>query len=257
MTNAFNTQINQLDLSLFDAIPSESSDGDRRAWLAIQRSIRRPSGYAYLEIGSHLGGSIQQHIIDPWCISIVSIDKRPVCVRDDRGPVYTYEGNSTARMLANLATVAPNSLDKLLCFDSDARDVDPHRIAHPPDFCFIDGEHTHSAVLSDFQFCLSVCSPDAAICFHDDHVIWKALRLILADLRRRKIPFVARKLEGAVFAIFLRACPAATDPFINSFSSRARGFLFGQILRSFVPPKLKPAARWLYRNSMGKATNPR
>ena len=31
------------------------------SWLAVQRAMRR-NGYSYLEIGSYLGGSLQQHL---------------------------------------------------------------------------------------------------------------------------------------------------------------------------------------------------
>ena len=70
----FDRRLEELDLSLFDEVSTQSSDGDRRSWLAVQRSVRRPNGYTYLEIGSHLGGSIQQHLVDPWCARIISMD---------------------------------------------------------------------------------------------------------------------------------------------------------------------------------------
>ena len=74
----FEDRIRRLDLSLFEQIESESSERDQLSWLAIQRIIRtRVKGYTYLEIGSHLGGSIQQHFLDPACRSIYSIDPRP------------------------------------------------------------------------------------------------------------------------------------------------------------------------------------
>src|SRR4051794_16482548 len=97
---SFEGRLERLDLSLFEAIPSESYPGDRRSWLALQHAVRRaPAGYTYLEIGSHLGGSLQQHLVDPRCRRIFSIDKRPLVQPDDRGVVWHYDGNSTARML--------------------------------------------------------------------------------------------------------------------------------------------------------------
>jgi hypothetical protein len=214
----FGRRLESEDLTLFDAVTTQSNDEDRRAWLAVQRSIRRPSGYVYLEIGSHLGGSIQQHLLDPWCRRIVSIDKRPARQPDDRGQPCYYEGNSTARMLENLRRVAPGQVGKVLCFDADAKDLDPQAIPEPPSLCFIDGEHTHRAVLSDFEFCLSVCSPDAAICFHDDWVVRRALSAVIRRLRRRRVRFEARKLRGLTFAIFLGDCPAASDPRVRATS---------------------------------------
>jgi hypothetical protein len=179
---AFDRRIDALDLSLFERIPTQSSNGDRQSWLAVQRSLRRPSGYIYLETGSHLGGSIQQHLLDPLCRRIVSIDPRPLEQPDDRGKNFAYAGNSTARMLENLRDIEPNQVSKIVCFDKDASDVHSSDIPEPPSFCFIDGEHTRAAALSDFEFCLGVCSPDAAICFHDAHVVFEALRSAGSDL---------------------------------------------------------------------------
>lgn len=240
-------RIESLDLSLFDSIETQSSDGDRLAWLAVQRAMRQPSGYVYLEIGSHLGGSLQQHLADPLCRGIVSIDKRPLSQPDDRGKVYHYEGNSTARMLDNLRRIAPEQLGKVTCFDADASEIDPQKIELPPTFCFIDGEHTEPAVLSDFEFCLKVCADDAAICFHDDKIIHPALGSILSSLRTRGIPFTARKLTGVTFGIFLRKCPVAHDPYVLSHSTDAALWLRLQRLRQCVPGWLRPLARRLVR----------
>src|SRR5687768_4646160 len=115
MPDAFDARLAAADLTLFAAIPSQSSAADRRSWLAVQRAVRRsPGGYAYLEIGSHLGGSLQPHLLDPLCRRIYSIDKRPAVQADDRGGTYHYAGNSTDRMLANLRRVDPAGLDKLV-----------------------------------------------------------------------------------------------------------------------------------------------
>jgi hypothetical protein len=245
-------RIESLDVSLFDAVPTQSDAGDRRAWLAVQRSLRQQSEYIYLEIGSHLGGSIQQHLVDPRCRKIISIDKRPVSQPDDRGRRYFYEGNSTERMLDNLRRVSPDHLDKITCIDADARDID-HSGIPAADFCFIDGEHTYTAVLSDFAFCLGVCAPNAAICFHDDKVIARALWHIVSDLRRKGIPFTARKLPGQTFGIFLRDCPAIQDPYISANSQHTRRWLRRKLLRSWVAATpLRPAVRWVARWFRGR-----
>lgn len=237
-------RIESLDVSLFDTIPTQSEYGDRQAWLAIQRSIRRQREYVYLEIGSHLGGSIQQHLVDPRCRKIVSVDKRPLSQPDDRGQDYHYEGNSTRRMLDNLRRVSPAGLDKIIAIDADARDIDP--VALPPaDFCFIDGEHTYSAVMSDFAFCLRACTPNATICFHDDNVIFRALIAIMSDLRRHGVPFTACKLPGTTFGIFLRDSPATSDPYISAHTRVPARWLRRQRFRSWVPQPLLPGARWL------------
>jgi hypothetical protein len=242
----FTRRLDALDVSLFDAVATQSSDDDRRAWLAVQRAVRSPSGYVYLEIGSHLGGSIQQHLLDPWCRAIVSIDKRPLSQPDDRGIEFRYDGNSTACMLEHLRRVAPDALAKLRCFDADASEVEPSAIGDRADFCLIDGAHVHAAVLADFEACLRFSSPNAAICFHDAFVTHRAIATIVASLRARAIPWQARKLGGSTFGIFLGDCPARTDARVQALSRDGEGWLFTRRMRDRIPAALRPAARWLF-----------
>src|SRR5262249_19291696 len=103
-------RIEDLDIGLFDAIPSQTSADTRRSLLAVHRApARRHPAIAYLEIGSHLGGSLQPYLLDPRCRAIYSIDPRPAAQKDDRAPgfVAAYGQNSTARMLALLRELAP------------------------------------------------------------------------------------------------------------------------------------------------------
>jgi hypothetical protein len=59
-------RIEDLDVGLFDAIPSQTSADTRRSLLAVHRATARRHGeIAYLEIGSHLGGSLQPYLLDP------------------------------------------------------------------------------------------------------------------------------------------------------------------------------------------------
>jgi hypothetical protein len=247
LDDAIGRRVEALDLTLFEEVHSQSSEGDRRAWLAVQRSVRLPAGYTYLEIGSHLGGSIQQHLVDPLCRKIVSIDRRPPSQPDDSKKIDRYADNSTARMLDNLGRVAPGELGKVLCFDADARDISLDQVPKPVDFCFIDGEHTHQAVLSDFDFCLGVSSPDAAICFHDAQYLHRALRAILAMLRARGIPFTARKLGGVTFGIFLGECAALNDDYIKADSFDGDYWIRLRRLRDMIPGWLRPIAGWAAR----------
>ncbi|MEO6192756.1 MAG: class I SAM-dependent methyltransferase [Thermoanaerobaculia bacterium] len=246
----FERRIAGLDVSLFAAIDSQSDDGDKRSWLALQRLVRRANeSYAYLEIGSFLGGSLQPHVLDPRCRKILSIDPRPTAQPDDRGQWFQYEDNSTERMLANLRAVDPDQVSKIVCFDSDARDVDPTRLADRPDLCFIDGEHTLRAVLSDFDFCLRVCAPRAIIFFHDDWVIHPALARILGSLRAQGKPFNAFKLQGSTFAIALGASGLPEDDFIREAAVEGRRFIrrtrARRLLQRSVPSALRPLARRL------------
>lgn len=246
----FEPRIARLDLSLFAAIESQSDDGDKLSWLALQRAVRRgKESYAYLEIGSHLGGSIQPHLLDPRCRKILSIDKRPGEQPDDRGQRFRYEDNSTARMLANLRPLAPDQVSKIVCFDSDAQEVDASLLTDRPDLCFIDGEHTESHVLSDFDFCAGVCSPRAILCFHDDWVIYPALARILRTLDRQKKTYTAFKLQGSTFAIALGAPSIPDDEFLRRIAVDGRRFIFRmrvrRLLKALVPSFLLPLTRRL------------
>src|SRR5688572_15401322 len=139
--SSFEQAIAGLDLSLFDKIPSQSTEHDKQSFLAIQLAVRnlRP-GYKYLEIGSYLGGSIQPHLVDESCAHIYSIDKRPLQQPDARGFDYTYQNNSTARMLEQLREVAPERMDKITTIDGDSSSISPSEIPAKIDLCFIDGE---------------------------------------------------------------------------------------------------------------------
>lgn len=162
-------RIENLDTTLFDAISSQTSLGDRRSLLAIQRATAKAyQKYTYLGIGSHLGGSIQPHLVDPRCKKIYSIDPRPYQQPDDRAPGYvaTYEDNSTERML-HLLRESYGSTEKIMCFELNTCDIDVSNIEESPELIFIDGEHTKSAVLADFDFCSKVADSRATIIFHD------------------------------------------------------------------------------------------
>ena len=147
----FEHRLNRLDTSLFSIAPTQSSEGDRQAWLAVQRSIR-VGGYSHLETGSYLGGSIQQHLVDPLCRHVISIDKRPLFQPDERDEVIQYTEASTERMMQFLRQVDPAAVSKVTAFETDGSSIDPSKIPEPPKFCFIDGEHTRAAIASsDFR----------------------------------------------------------------------------------------------------------
>lgn len=146
-----------MDLSVFATIESQSSDEDKKTFLACQAAVRELRGeYNYLEIGSYLGGSIQPHLLDKKCRTIISIDKRPKSQPDERGFDWTYLENSTERMIENLKQVAPEYLEKIKTIDGSTEEIDPLSISEPIDLCLIDGEHTDVAMRRDFEFCLAV-----------------------------------------------------------------------------------------------------
>jgi hypothetical protein len=208
-------QVNALDPGLFQRIESQTTDAERRSLLAVQRATAaRHGSYVYLEIGSHLGGSIQPHLLDPRCARIFSIDPRPLQQPDDRaeGFVYTYENNSTERMLDLLRTVDSQQVDKITCFDADAVQVDPSAVKPAPHLLFIDGEHTNRAVLSDFRACSHFMAEGATVLFHDYGFVAAAVDEICATLGASGHPYLGVRLDGSLFALFMDPAMVRTDP---------------------------------------------
>lgn len=216
-------RVDRLDVGLFRRIRSQTTKGDQRSLLAIQRATaRRRPGYCYLEIGSHLGGSIQPHLLDGRCRKIYSIDARPARQPDDRTPghVAFYENNSSARMLGLLREIDGGGVSKIECFDLDASQVDPTKITDRPNILFIDGEHTKAAVSSDFRFCLRVAAEGATLVFHDYDILHPAITAICQGLNRDGRTFLAIKLEGNVFAVFLDPELVGGDAHLSALSRR-------------------------------------
>ena len=213
---AIQRRLEELDCTLFSGIPSQSSENDRRSLLACQLAARRLApGYCYLEIGSHLGGSIQPHLLDDECSRIYSLDLRPARQPDARGPAFRYPNNSTERMLECLRQISPDDLSKVVCFDSDSRHVAPEAIHPRPQLCFIDGEHTDRAVVSDYRFASSVLARDGAILFHDSQVIYNGLCEIVDELRREGRTFHAYNLPDVIFVLEINDFPLHASPHVR------------------------------------------
>ena len=236
-------RINNLDISLFEAISSQTSPDDRRSLLLLQRCVRKCNDYVYLEIGSHLGGTIQQYYIDPLCRLIYSIDKRPLWQPDERGIDYEYTNNSTERMLENLRNAFPkNNANKIINIDCDAREIDPVIIAEKPNICFIDGEHTNEAVFSDFMFCIKVSLPHAIIAFHDAGVIFKGIKKIKNYLQNNSINFQGFILGGSVYVILLNEAVIDYAGQIKPFAQNESDY-FKRALRALWKIRLKNRLR--------------
>ncbi len=204
----FEAQIAGLELKLFEKIASQTTDRDKRSLLACQLAVRTlQPGYTYLEIGSYLGGSLQPFLLDAQCARIYSIDKRPAAQPDERGLNYEYRNNSTQRMLDNLRAISAPALSKITCIDKDARHIDGREIERPPQMCFIDGEHTDQAALSDFHFCLKALDQDGLLVFHDAPVVFSGLAQIVAYLEAQRIRFRAYNLPDTIFVIEINDFP--------------------------------------------------
>jgi hypothetical protein len=220
-TARFDERIKGLDIALFSQILSQTTDADKRSLLAAQVCTREyVDQYVYLEIGSHLGGSIQPHLLDPKCRKIYSIDKRPAAQPDERGSRYEYPDNSTERMLSLLAMVDPERVEKIECIDGDTKSISPSCIHDAPNLCFIDGEHTPAAVLADFDFCLKVCAVGATIVLHDAQIIFRGLRSVVSKLKRARREFSPHALSDAIYVICLDRSLIPTE--LAKFSSQAR-----------------------------------
>ena len=200
----FEIMISTLDRDLFAKIESQTTLFYKKSLLAVQNAVRkRKESNIYLEIGSHLGGSIQTHLLDPKCKRIYSIDKRPEIQPDSRWQEgFKYPENSTKTMLNNLKQISID-LDKITCFDNDASNIEIHKIDPKPDVCFIDGEHTNKAVISDFNFCMSVLNNEGVIIIHDSDILRNGLNTIIYNLKKKKIIFRAYDLPRKLFLIEL------------------------------------------------------
>jgi hypothetical protein len=241
-------RIDRLDTALFDGVTSQSNIADRMSWLAIQRAIRcRVERYAYLEIGSYLGGSMQAYLVDPSCALIYSIDRRVPVAEDDRPREIWYERNTTELMLRNLERLDADQVGKVRTFDAAVVELDPLDFSVQPAVCFIDGEHTRSAVLADFEFCLRVSRPDAVIYFHDAGVVAAGLADVLAGLRARSIAHAAAKLGGSTFAVELGCENVLRDLRASTVAEDAERWLRREHLkhgvRRVIPRPLLPVAR--------------
>lgn len=239
----FEQSINNLDLKLFEKISSQSNDHDKQSLLACQLAARElTEGYNYLEIGSYLGGSIQPHLLDEKCRKIYSIDKRPPVQPDERGVEYQYLNNSTARMLENLKLVAPAQIDKVTAIDGDTRQLEPSEIRDKITLCYIDGEHTDAAVLSDFKFCLSVLSENGAILFDDANIIYNGIADCLQHLKDKSVNFRAFSLPDKIFAVEIGDFPihqnqAILERLLNNYQGYLYSLQSNDLYRQFVNKK--------------------
>jgi len=197
----FDNAITELDLRLFQTIESQSTDLDKQSLLACELAVREIApNYNYLEIGSHLGGSIQPHLLDPRCRQIYSIDKRPPSQPDARGFDFVYENNSTRRMMELLSKVAENT-EKITTIDGDTKTISPDSIRDRIQLCFVDGEHTDEAVVTDFNFCLRVLDEGGAIVFHDAQITYNGIAECIRKLEEKNIEFRAYVLPHIVFVV--------------------------------------------------------
>ncbi|NBV24068.1 MAG: class I SAM-dependent methyltransferase [Proteobacteria bacterium] len=201
-------QIDQQDLSLFKTIESQSSEDDRRSFMALNSAFRQWKGgkFTFLEIGSYKGGSLQSYVADPGCTKIISMDPRPKFTQDAREKTSDYSHVTTQDMLDLLAKVPGADVKKVIPIEKGTDQMKPSELPFKPDFCFIDGEHTDTTVVRDARFCLNAMGPDCAMAFHDGDIIYLGLDMFLAELAASGRKFRAYNLPSSVFVIELGEC---------------------------------------------------
>ncbi len=111
-------------------------------------------------------------------------------------------------------------------------------------------------MLSDFEFCVAVCAPNALLVFHDDFIIYGALFEIHRRLRKRKISFVSLKAQGcSTHIIALRNCPVQDDATVEHLTMNGKYWLrmepFTALAKRYVPKALLPRVRSMVRRLLG------
>jgi hypothetical protein len=190
--------------------------------------------------------------LDEKCARVYSIDKRPLRQPDERGVDYIYLNNSTARMLELLSEIAPT--DKIKTIDGDTRyEVKPSQIEDKIQMCFIDGEHTDEAVLSDFKFCLEVLDENGVILFHDSTINYNAIANCIKYLKDNEIKFRANSLPDAVFVVEIGDFPLhKSPPIMERLLNNHVGFIFQMQYNDYYRQFINKKPFQLYRRLMTK-----
>lgn len=230
----FEEALAALDTSLFGYVRSQTSQRDRISLLAVQNALREVYGrFTYLEIGSHLGGSLQALVADERCTSITSIDSRPLSQPDVRG-IFDYPGNTTERMMERLELVPGADLTKLHTIEASTDELAPESLPTRPHLCMIDAEHTEEAALRDARFCRHATGEDGAIVFHDRRLIRAAIERFLEELG--DLAHEGYPLLGSIYVLELgptRLRPTVQD--LMAGQEETKPFLMDHPARRYPP----------------------
>lgn len=172
--------------------------------IRLQELISRQGSYAYLEIGSYLGKSLQPHIQDADCRHALSIDLRPELTPDERGALTMYEHIRTEDMLDGLRQYASEAqLAKLQTSDTTSDVLQTREGGETFDLALIDGEHTIEAAFRDFMNALLVMNENCIIAFDDTHIVYPAIQNARSYLESRGIPYEVRFGGGYITGVFI------------------------------------------------------
>ena len=194
-------------------IPSMFSSGDayhlQRNMELIAQAI--PS-YDYLEIGSYLGASLQWHLTNDKCNSVISIDLRPQgVVKDERSQFdgkFSYDVTTQDMLQGFMDHNLP--IDKLTCIDGTVDNIPADKKF---DLVFIDAEHTNEAVFYDATHCFPAMKESCIMLFHDAWIVYQGLEKFNNYLDSIDQYFVAAKMQNC--DIYAVAMGSMIDPFVK------------------------------------------
>ena len=104
---------------------------------------------------------------------------------------------------------------KIRTFDGDTRSLDLKLIDERVHLSFIDGEHTDESVGADFRFCLEAADKNAAIVFHDSHIIYNGIASALSYLDGRGVKYRAYVLPHTVFVVEIGEFPLHRSEYVG------------------------------------------
>lgn len=243
--------IEALDPAIFE-VETQSTLNDRVSFLRVQALARSLLGsYVYLEVGSHIGGSLLPHLLDPACQAAVSADPRPAAQPDERAEIFHYVENSAARMKDILSRhLSPAAMARLTTIDSDVSAIHPSALSRKATLALIDAEHTDTACFSDFAGVLRLMEADCIISFHDANLIADAILNAERFLRHLGVTYETVFLPDSVAVMGLgrlagdirdRLRPHALER--NAFLDRSRRELWSHIAHVYSAEIRAEAAR--------------
>lgn len=173
--------------------------------IRAQEIVSERGPYAYAEVGSYLGRTLQPHLMDADCKKVLSIDLRPDLTPDERGDLDDYVGISAEDMVARLAVHVPKpNFDKLITV-TDTSDALRQRTDERYDLALIDGEHTIVAAFRDFVNLMLVMNDDSIVMFDDTSIVLPAIRNAEALLETRGIKHFTAHGRGSLTVIGMGA----------------------------------------------------
>lgn len=248
-------RIKSLDVSLFDHVVAQTTPDDRRSLLALQTALgERLERFVWLEIGSYLGGSLQPLVVDPRCVKVISIDPRLRVVPDDRPWLGEWDygpENTTDVMLAGLSRISDADVTKVEPIEMTTSDIQIENLDRP-NFCFVDGEHTRTAVSQDARFCHAAMGGKGVIAFHD----FRAVDAGIGDfLRVLRDPYMAYLLPTSVFVVEIGKGPSLLGAPVVRDQLHRQELLWKIASRLRLTPSLFDARR--FRNRVRSAVGTR